>query len=328
SIFSSENFRAYAALPRTTRALHAAILLVAGLVLVASSEVLTARATARYLGSPGTQVLAIGTSHLTRALDPQAFPQEVVKIDRAALDLAVAEAVVREHQARWPSLEAVVIEVDEFSLFSDTVQAYSGDLSELCGRFGVNAIQLPARDLTSLRDYRRLSSLWRGEGFASLWERNRLTIRNVVDLPDVAPSHTNSPSSGSLDAARRRVAYAQHVLFRGGAEKRFREANLPALLALVRHFEERGAAVHLVRFPLSSAYREVRPAEWDPWIEEAIRTVRAAHPEVQLWDDREGNAIAPNRTELFTDEDFEDVDHLTREAARRWTQLLAHRLAL
>ncbi len=314
SIFSSDLLVRYWRRPASDRRWHLLIAVTGLTVLIGGSAALNRHAGPGALRISSAQIVFVGTSHVTRGI--AVTSPSVVKIDMAALDLAVAQRAVEKRLTDWPKLRVAVIEVDEFSLFSDTVHSYERNLSELCGKLSLNALELPPQPNDLRRNYVAISGLWSGRGYASLWERKRLTIQNVATA---RTAHTKKPIAPTAEGALARVAYARNNLFVRSASENCEHYNLPALLALIGTLEQREVEVRLIRFPTTAAYRDARPAVWQERIDEAVAEVTRNYPDVELWD--------YSCDHRFTDDDFDDVDHLGKAGARRFTDIVLTRIA-
>ena len=117
-----------------------------------------------------------------------------------------------------------------------------------------------------------------------------------------------------------RIKYAREQLFVGRPRENAERHNVPALARLATQLRRRGIAVVLVAPPCHPIYEEARPAAWDAMVDQAVVEVRKASgfPDIPFWDFRSDPRLRGR--------DFRDVDHLSREGARRWSRMLADRI--
>ncbi|MEM7233969.1 MAG: SGNH/GDSL hydrolase family protein [Planctomycetota bacterium] len=331
STFNFEYLRRFVRLDRRTHAWHALVvastLVVFGLCFGALESLFRSPA----WSDARARVLFLGTSH-TATLPAGKMPWPSAKIAFPALDVDVASAAVEEHRDLWPELELAVIEIDEFSLFSDTVASQVEDLSSLCGRMELSAWALPLRPDDPLLSYQAFLNLFYGRGVPALYHRHRLRLQNVVRVLPAAMGTAYAESTSSVksasstttkseqraplteDTAKGRIQIARHRYFRH-AEEANSKRNAEALASLVTSLRQEGVSVVFLTLPTHSSYSDERPSKWDDWIDAAIASVcdRCGHvPYLDLRDDSR-----------FVDEDFKDPDHLNARGARRLVDVLA-----
>lgn len=134
SIFSSEHFRRYAALPRAQRRWHATVMTVLALSAMLCSRVPplvygasgcdgTLGSTAVASLSDRTEVLFVGSSHVLFGVRPQRYSVRTMNLASTWLDYTCALRLVEKHLPRVPNVKVAVIEYDELPLVADLVPA-------------------------------------------------------------------------------------------------------------------------------------------------------------------------------------------------------------
>jgi hypothetical protein len=251
------------------------------------------------------ETLFVGTSHTDSGIEPAAFDRPIGVVSFPALDHRLAEAVITRHEDRWPRLKYAVIEIDEFTLFTDATQTNGEDPLELLTKLDLSIGDLPpAADRGSLW---RALTLLSGNGTTALHPSLRFTARRL--FYDAPPSERRplQRSAGWL-----RVGFLSRISVGRPAD------NIDALVRLSRRLATRGIRVALMTYPQHEYYRAARPPAWDATIAEAVQAVRKSVPDVEYWDFRSQSG--------FSDEDFFNVDHLSDAGAFKLSSLVARRL--
>lgn len=254
-------------------------------------------------------IVFVGTSHTANGIVPVASGPPVGVVSFPGLDHQLANAVMAQHEDRWPRLSVAVLEVDEFTLFTDMTRTDREAPLELLARLDLAIGDLPpAAD----RGLAWRSRMWlAGKGTSVLDPSLRFTARRLFfTAPPVREQRALTAAAGVA-----RVAY-----LRGIAVGRIAD-NIDALVRLSRRLTGRGVHIVLMSYPQHYYYRAARPPEWNVIIDQATRTVMGAVPDVERWDYRTDSA--------FVDGDFANVDHLSAAGAEklstRVVQLLSER---
>ncbi len=323
SIFSSERLRrtwrhAPARLPWV-----AALSISFGLTIFGAFTLLEALFIAPAWKSPTARVLMVGTSHLDNAIEPRLLPWDTGVLACAGADLQLLRTAFDVHAARWPNLELVIIEVDEYTLLTDRVRGRRDDLSPLVDRLNLTVWELADRDDEWERLRWRLENLARGRGQAALQPRRRLGLANArwlrdrwlrdpVERPAPTPPPYVPPKPEKVSPEAARTGMGRFEKLVGDPEW-----NLASLEALVADLTARDIEVVLVTFPSHPNYTRIRPPEWDGWIRTAVERASRAGPTIAHWDLRE----APLPEDAFT-----DLTHLNRRGAHDFTRALVDRI--
>ncbi len=256
SIFSFRRFALYGALPASTRRWHALLVGSTLLTVVLCMQCLRSMFRDPRWRANDASVLCIGTSRARDGIRLSAFPWPTGKMTLPALDHATSAAALTAHQQLWPQLSLVLIEVDEFSLFSDSVRTHWSNFSELCGPLDLSALATPRRPGDTVRDLRRILNLLSGNGVPALHHQKRLTVENVSPRPQARKPRRFDGARWRLNrsTARHRIRHARSdVFFGSAASENAEQHNIPALVDLVAHLRRRGIAVVLVAFPCHAA---------------------------------------------------------------------------
>jgi hypothetical protein len=326
SIFSSEHFRRYVALPRTERRWHAAVAAVLALVALVASQVPrlvygpagcdggTLGSTAVAALSDRTEVLFVGSSHVLFGVRPERYSVRAMNLASAWLDYTCARRVLEKHLPRVPHLKAAVIEYDELPLVSDLVPAMVGtsDLRPLT-ELSMGAFDIPADDVVL-----KLRVLYTAVAFP-ITGLPRLTPLGWENRADVCPPLHHPPrgfSAGyyyiegvtppSYDA---KVVY--QALAKAAGNEHVVERNLRALQETISMLRARGLCVVLLRLPHDRDY--LRPPSVAARWRELQRSVGARNDVVVL-DWGESAAFQPH--------DFCDNHHLNAAGADKLAGLL------
>lgn len=268
------------------------------------------------------EVLFVGSSHLQAGIHTAKLAPAVGVVSFAGLNVELAESVVRKHHALWPELRTLVLEVDEFTLLTDTVAGIRGDLTHLCDRLGLSFWDLPAA--SPLEQARRAMDgcSWAGAGPRHRLSLPRLRGRLVggggfFEPPQPKRSWADSGIALSERNADKRARFVEELAAAApGAAAR----NRAATAALARFASERGWEVALVSLPKHRLYRRHRHAAWDAAIEAAIDAARqAGSADIAYWD--------LQADPCFEDDAFEDQDHLNATGAASLAPLLDALLA-
>ncbi len=284
-------------------------------------------------GGPEARVLFIGSSHAEGALDPAVLPWPSAFLTAPGLDLALAEAAWTAHAAdgpegRWPRLERVVIELDEYTLFTDRVEQQRHDLSHLLARLDLDLLELPPGPHPWRRRLDLLKNALRGRGFAALhpdrrpsfgklwtawtWHREPPPTGGGPVPPEADPPLPRRAPALDPEAGRVGIATVER-LTRDAPGRR------AALIRLTETLRRRGLEVVFVTYPSHPIYTEARPPAWDAAIAEAAEAACGGRPPCPRWLDL--------RRHPLPDAAFTNVTHLNPAGARRFTRHLVERLA-
>lgn len=281
-------------------------------------------------GGPEARVLFIGSSHAEGALDPAALPWPSAFLTAPGLDLALAEAAFAAHDAegRWPKLERVVIELDEYTLFTDRVEQQRHDLSHLLAKLDLSLLELPPGPRPWARRLDLLKSALRGRGFAALHPDRRPSFANLwtawtwrreppptgggpIPPPETDPALPRAPAALDPEGGRVGVATVTRLT-------RDPPGRRAALVRLTETLRRRGLEVVFVSYPSHPIYTEARPPAWDAAIAEAADAACAGRPPCPRWLDL--------RRHPLPDAAFTNVTHLNPAGARRFTRHLVTEL--
>ncbi len=268
------------------------------------------------------EVLFVGSSHVHAGIRADDLAAPVGVVSFAGLNAELARTVVREHEALWPKLRTLVIEVDEFTLLTDTIAGIRGDLTHLCDRLGLSFWDLP---VASPIEHARAAidgCAWSAAGPSHRLSLPRLRSRLVgggalFEPPRPKRSWADSGIALSERNAEKRARFLEEL---SAAAPDAAQRNHEAIAALVRFAEARGWQVALISLPKHAFYRRHRPEDWDAAIAAAVDTARrAAANAVAHW-----NLSADPR---FGDDAFEDQDHLNPTGAASLAPVLDALLA-
>jgi len=336
SIFSSEHFRRYAALPRAERRWHAAIAAVLAVVAMICSQIParvygpsgceggTLGSTAVASLSARTHVLFVGSSHVLFGVRPSRYSVPAMNLASTWLDYACARRLVEKHLPRVPNLKVAVIEYDELPLVADLVPAMVNlhDLRTLT-ELSLDAFEIPADDVVLKLRVLYTAFLFPLTGLPRLtplaWEK-----RMEACPPLQHPPRGFSPGYFFTDDVTPR-SYDPKVLFHALADASRHDGvvtrNANALHDTIALLRRRGVAVVLLRLPHARGYAQARPA-----------IVQARWQELQRSAAAEGRADAGvvvldwGEHPAFQPRDFRDDNHLNAFGADKLAGLLDPRL--
>lgn len=264
--------------------------------------------------TPQAEVLFLGASHTYDAIDPAAFDRPVGRLSSAAVDLELLAAALLQHIDRWPHLEMVAIEIDDFTLQKDRVTDLHSDLQEIVGELHLWSTSLPNRAPIGERWFWKIKNLLEGRGTPGLYWRRRPTLDRLLNPDEIDAPFTRKKAEDRavplLDEGHGRLrARALARSIKGPAEP-----NLRALEKLVSQLTDRGIGVVLISYPIHEVYARARPAAWEELVEEAVLRARAKHD--VLWLDH-------RFSHGFADDAFLDIDHLSEIGAAAYSADLA-----
>jgi hypothetical protein len=265
------------------------------------------------------EILFVGSSHVYSGVRSPAFERPAGVVSFAGMNVALAEAVLRKHRALWPKLGLIVLEVDEFTLLTDTVSGIRDDLGHLCDRLGLSFWDLPRGDSAA---WEHAGRAMRGCSWALLGPRHRLSLPRLrarlvgggalFEPPRPPRSWTESGVALSEQNAKKRTRFLEELVEAApGAKAR----NLAALSALASTASRQGLELALISLPKHRYYRQLRPTAWDEAIGAAVHAARRGGARnAEHW-----NLQADPR---FRDAAFEDQDHLNAAGAAALAPLL------
>jgi hypothetical protein len=266
------------------------------------------------------KVLFLGTSHTYEAIDPAAFDRPIGRLTFPGVDLELSATALLGHIDRWPQLEMVVIEVDDFSLLTDRMAYSYSDLQQIVGELHLWSTSLPNRAPIGERWLWKINNLFDGKGTPGLYWRRRPTLDRILnpeesDAPFVRPKPEDRAAPILTEKKGATKVKFVHARITGPAEP-----NLTALEKLVSHLTRRNIGVVLISYPLHEVYEHARPEIWEEVLEEALlRASLAAGQEVLWLDHRFSHGMG--------DDAFMDVDHLNETGAAQFSARLAVELA-
>jgi hypothetical protein len=328
SIFSSDCFRRYAALPRAERRWHARLAIVLALVAIlcsqvprllyassgCSGETLASAAVASL--SDRTEVLFLGSSHFLFGIRPQQYSLPSTNLAATWLNYSCLRRVLEKHLDRVPRLKVAVIEYDELPLVADLVSAMIGakDFRPLT-EFSLTPFEFPASGPAQ-----KLRTLW------TAWLYPVTSLPRVTPLawserangcpPIYQPKRGFAPGYYYTDAVtppdfNARVVF--HALTDAASHDDVVQRNLRDLDQTVSDLRHRGVTVVLLRMPHDVAYRRGRPA-----------AVTARWRQLQNWARANRSVIVLDWGERaeFGSADFCDMHHLNVYGADKLAGLL------
>ena len=270
------------------------------------------------------EVLLVGSSHVRSGIDPSLFARPTGVLSFAGMNIELGAAVLRAHRDLWPKLETVIMEIDEFTLLLDAVKLREDDLTHLCDRLDLSVWELPGRADGFSRVRRSVTSIVRGDGWAALGPKHRLTLsrlrRHLIgpgrffSEPEPTRSWAQTDSELTPERAVKRVrALQEHSVISANASER----NVAALLRLARWLDREGIGLALVTLPKHHTYLSNRPPEWENMVRTGVRTVREG---VDAWASETSRSFPVpywdlERDPRFTDAAFGDQDHLNAVGA-------------
>jgi len=332
SIFSSEHFRRYAALPRAERRWHAAIAAVLTAVALLSPSVPpllygrsgcaggTLGSTAVASLSDRTRVLFVGSSHVLFGIRPRQYSVDVMNLATTWMDYACIRRVVEKHLPRVPKLEAVVIEYDELPFVSDLVPAIlaTNDPRPLM------ELELTPLEFPTDNWIERLAVL-RAAWMFSVTTLPRLTPRGWMNAAQACsplhhPPRGFAPGYYFTDAVTP-ASYDPQTVFtsltKSARDERVVQRNLHELEATVELLRRRGLDVVLLRLPHARDYAPRRP----PIVAARWRQLQSRLQALQRHDARLLLLDWGERAE-FQPGDFCDNHHLNVFGADKLARLL------
>lgn len=328
SIFSSDVFRRYAALPRAERRWHVRIAIVLAFVAIVCSQVprmlyassgcagqtLASAAVASL--SDRTEVLFVGSSHFLFGIRPQQYSVPSMNLAAVWLDYACMRRVVEKNLRRVPNLKVAVIEYDELPLVADLVSS-----------------------MDSTKDFRPLTELsltpldFPATGVGQrLWTLGTALAYPVTSLPRVTPlawaertsacSPLYQPQRGfapgyyyteNVTPATFNAQLVFNALTRAARHDDIVQRNLRDLGRTVSDLRQRGLTVVLLRLPHTEMYWRGRPS-----------AVAARWQQLQDWARANPNVIVLDwgKRAEFTPADFCDMHHLNVYGANKLAGLL------
>lgn len=323
SIFSSERLRRMVRLAPARLPWLAVLSISVVLTVVGAFSLLEALFIPPAWKSPSAKVLMMGTSHLDNAIEPRLLPWDAGILACAGADLQLLTTAFDVHRERWPNLELVIIEVDEYTLLTDRVRGRRDDLSPLVDRLNLTVWDFEDRGDAWERLRWRLVNLARGRGQAALQPRRRLGLvnarwlrdrwlRDPVDRPPPPPPPyvAPDPAKVSPEGAAKGMKRFEKLIEEP-------EWNVASLEALVDRLTAQGIEVVLVTFPSHPNYSRIRPPEWDALIRSVHTRVAAKNRAIEYWNLREM---------ALPEEAFTDLTHLDRRGAYDFTKALVDRI--
>jgi hypothetical protein len=264
------------------------------------------------------QVLFVGSSHVAAAVDATALARPAGVVAFPGMSVELAASVLEAHRRRWPGLEVVVLEVDEFTLLGDPVAAAWPDLTHLCDRLALSFWNLPG----SAAPWRRAGAALRGCAVPLLGPRHRLSLPRLRDhlvgggdffsAPERARSWTETDVALSPQVAALRIRFLEGLV---AAHPDAAARNLAAIARFAAAAHRRGWRLALLSLPQHAFYRELRSPRWDEAIASAVAAARRGAGRDLAWWDLRAHPELPDTA-------FENQDHLNAAGAAELAPLL------
>lgn len=268
---------------------------------------------ARAALGPGTQVLALGTSHVLCGIDPSGLRVGAMNMATAGSDYRTLSLMLACNEDRLPNLRTALLELDNLCLFNTGLNRK--DFFELYD-WGVSRADLPLTAWGRLRQ-----AVVESPAVAPLFFSRRLTPRAWWREP--APERMDAGPGFQVYTGRVSELNDGLVRIRGHEQTMSAisaEVNRAALRHLVAALRARGVRVIFITLPHQRRYTECSGPAWRQYFAELERVAREAGGESFTWWNYDGDPA-------FSDDDFHDGHHVNARGAARFTRLLADRLA-
>jgi hypothetical protein len=332
SIFSFEQVRRYAAIPRREQRWHARI--AAALILLAVGCPMVPRAVFGAAGCDGetvgaaavaslsdrTEVLFLGSSHVLFGIRPQQYSAPSVSLAATWLDYASMHRVLDKHLRKVPNLKVAVIEYDELPLVSDLVPAMlaTRDLRPLTD------LSLSAFDMPATGWAQRLHAIW------TEWIYPLVTLPRLTPLGWAERAQACSPLYHPPRGFAPGYYYTEGVtpptfdprpvfdaLSSAARNEGVVRRNFEDLQQMVAELQHRGVRVVLLRLPHAPEYTRLLPL-----------AVMARWRQLQIWARSVPDVVLFDWGERadFDARDFVDIHHLNVYGADKLAGLLDARL--
>ncbi|MCA9198323.1 MAG: SGNH/GDSL hydrolase family protein [Planctomycetales bacterium] len=255
-----------------------------------------------------TRIVALGSSHFHASIDPRVASQEIVTLSHMCLNYELMEAILRKQIDRLTGLQCMLVELDLFPIYCDTLNQVSPEFLTL-HRFGL-----------SPQDY---APNWRKELRLAIYESGPLTgpslapkavlKRLTFDEPIVPGFHTTDlvmSQSGRERAEFHMSIFATHVV----------KGNKAAFVRVMDLLQSKGIKVVLVSTPRQLDY-------WDGINKDYVHDYHQFQADMlqryqcPYWDFSDPATLA------LTEQYFQDGDHLNRSGASQFTKAINARLA-
>ncbi|MEZ6119737.1 MAG: hypothetical protein R3C28_24660 [Pirellulaceae bacterium] len=248
----------------------------------------------------------LGSSHFMVGVDPRMFPFEVVNLNHQGLDYRLMNLILQKNLARWPDVDAVIIELDPYPLFADTVATFGTNVT--LGRLGLDADEY-TKSIKSWCSH-KLSCLtvFQSPSFSPRSMLERMTPTSVV------------PGFVSSDLVMQQTG-EQRAKFHMNLLKNFNTfgENHAALNEMIHAVQQKGIPCYLVVTPHAEGYWDALSQD----VRERYRDVKQdliAGGKVQVWDLDQDPALQ------IQTHDFRDGDHLNKSGAQKLTASIIRRV--
>lgn len=296
----------------------------------------------------GSEILFLGSSHTQRGspFEVPWFPWTVGRVAVGGADASITGAAALKYAEDRPELDLVVIEIDEFTLYTDTVKVNRGDLSTHCWRAGLNVLELPSRSVVPYASI-KAANLVMGRGINLFSKHGRLTTHNFDNLVERWSIDSGSRRGyGDLESkewavqeARSRLLETENLkptiqrrkgleLTLLNAKRRVRgvtrragvpDFNIQAVARLAKVMHDRGVGLAFIRYPKHELYLGIRPDEWDVVLGLARKTAEVeVGQDIPCWDFQETLSLA--------DWEFRDISHVNHYGRRRLAVLVGEQI--
>ncbi len=325
SISSFETIQTFWALPRAIKRYALVVIAVAAGTIAIGLAMVDWFITHPELDKPAAEVLFMGSSHVLSGIDSLSFERPVAKLTVRGMSQDVATAAFASHRESWPNLRWVFVEIDEFTILTDRMPREMHDLSELCGVLDCSVWDFPVPKGDWGLLLRRACTFLDGKGSSVLYEKNRISLPNMIPRFASLLRNKATQSSGkkptelaktapSLAAAEQRVEYIEQLKAADPTK------NTKALVEIVQLAEAEDLRVVFLSLPTSRSYTTVRPAKWNDALQDAMdKASLASGMKTPYWNYRNDSR--------FLQTDFKDVDHLNEIGAQKFSRILSERIA-
>jgi hypothetical protein len=259
-----------------------------------------------------TEVLFLGSSHVSVGIDPERFGRPSAVVGAASVDYECLALLAPKILSRAPGVRTVVIEADIVLLWGDALGFYRGNHIQLY------ALGLSLRELPRSPYWKFRQSILENRLIYPVFFARRLTPRalawerQVPDSIDLSILNGHAPIHGELLPKNDGAAIVERL--RPRLDPKREQANGEALLRLVGRLEAEHCRVVLLRMPHHRTYQAAEPRVWEEATARMVREVRERHPDVRYLDFRACPALG--------DREFVDGHHMNVAGAAAFAAML------
>ncbi len=277
----------YKRLPRNEHIGHA-VMAFAGLCILlgwlsfSPAFVPTCRTMAVRSLSPATEMIITGTSRVERGVDPRLFDKNMANLSSGGLSYLTMKPMIIRAIERAPNVKLVIIEFDIFLLKG------KGLIQDRLIELG-----LPMSEWPESMEDRLWFILQHGGPLAAMPRIDVEYMAQSIQANERPPPESNgynpytflrdltSEDSDGLYGASKYIAMHRKELV-GSLD----DANIRALLDLLRWLDARDVRWALVTLPHLPGWISGRPDEWEASVDQALRTLGVEYPGEKLtfWD--------------------------------------------